>query len=105
MTNIENLLPKYYKNSKYMHGLLHPCDVEFDRLYDKLDRTLKNLSVDDADETGIEHIVEDLDSQMGHTDLVNVRKTHGKTDLHLILVLHHGIDLPADITGRFFYFH
>ena len=49
MTNIENLLPKYYKNSKYMHGLLHPCDVEFDRLYDKLDRTLKNLSVDDAD--------------------------------------------------------
>ena len=36
-----------------MHGLLHPCDVEFDRLYDKLDRTLKNLSVDDADETGI----------------------------------------------------
>ena len=35
-----------------MHGLLHPCDVEFDRLYDKLDRTLKNLSVDDADETG-----------------------------------------------------
>lgn len=53
MTNIENLLPKYYKNSKYMHGLLHPCDVEFDRLYDKLDRTLKNLSVDDADETGI----------------------------------------------------
>ena len=51
--------------------------------------------------SAIEHIVEDLDSQMGHTDLVNVRKTHGKADIHLILIFHHRIYFTADITGRF----
>ncbi|GEM_PF-1193462 len=78
MTNIENLLPKYYKNSKYMHGLLHPCDVEFDRLYDKLDRTLKNLSVDDADETGIHDFETDFLIPLSD-DTLELRRSKIKT--------------------------
>ena len=78
MTNIENLLPKYYKNSKYMHGLLHPCDVEFDRLYDKLDRTLKNLSVDDADETGIHNFETDFLIPLSD-DTLELRRSKIKT--------------------------
>lgn len=78
MTNIENLLPKYYKNSKYIHGLLHPCDVEFDRLYDKLDRTLKNLSVDDADETGIHDFETDFLIPLSD-DTLELRRSKIKT--------------------------
>jgi len=78
LTNIENLLPKYYKNSKYMHGLLHPCDVEFDRLYDKLDRTLKNLSVDDADETGIHDFETDFLIPLSD-DTLELRRSKIKT--------------------------
>ena len=78
MTNIENLLPKYYKNSKYMHGLLHPCDVEFDKLYDKLDRTLKNLSVDDADETGIHDFETDFLIPLSD-DTLELRRSKIKT--------------------------
>ena len=78
MTNIENLLPKYYKKSKYMHGLLHPCDVEFDRLYDKLDRTLKNLSVDDADETGIHDFETDFLIPLSD-DTLELRRSKIKT--------------------------
>ena len=51
----------------------------------------------------VEHIIEDLDAQMGHTDLIDVRKTHTETDVYLFFILHHGIDLAADIAGGLFY--
>ena len=40
---------------------------------------------------------------MGHADLINVRETHRKTDIHFIFVLHYRINLAADVPGRFFY--
>ena len=61
-----------------MHGLLHPCDVEFDRLYDKLDRTLKNLSVDDADETGIHDFETDFLIPLSD-DTLELRRSKIKT--------------------------
>ena len=61
-----------------MHGLLHPCDVEFDRLYDKLDRTLKNLLVDDADETGIHDFETDFLIPLSD-DTLELRRSKIKT--------------------------
>ena len=48
----------------------------------------------------VEHIIKDLDTEMGHADLVYVRKAHRETDIHLAFVFHHRVDLAADITGR-----
>ena len=47
----------------------------------------------------IEHIVENLDSQMGHTDVIHVRETHGKPNVHSGRILLHHIHLTADIAG------
>ena len=47
----------------------------------------------------IEHIVKDLDPQMGHADIIYVREAHGKPDIHTGRILTYRIDLPADITG------
>ena len=41
-------------------------------------------------------IYSDLRSQ-----LIHVRKAHGKFYLHLALIFHDGIDLVPDVTGRF----
>ena len=51
----------------------------------------------------IEHIVQDLDAQMGHAYFVDVRKTHGKTNIYLIFIFHHCVDLISEIPGRFIY--
>ena len=40
---------------------------------------------------------------MGHTDLIDVRKTHTEADVYLFFIFHHGIDLAADIAGGLFY--
>ena len=42
---------------------------------------------------------------MGHPDLIDIRKAHGKTDRNGILILHHGIYLMTDISFRFLYLH
>ena len=47
----------------------------------------------------VKHIVENLDSQMGHTQLVDIRESHGKADLSCRILFHH-IHFPADVTGR-----
>ena len=49
----------------------------------------------------VEHIIQNLQPQMRHADLIHVREAHRKTDIHLLRVLHHRIDLAADIPGRF----
>ena len=41
-------------------------------------------------------IYSDLRSQ-----LIHVRETHGKSNRHLFLIFHDGVDLVPDITGRF----
>ena len=50
----------------------------------------------------VKHIIQDLDTQMGHTNLIYIGKTHGKADIHLVFIFHHGIHLAADVAGRFF---
>ena len=42
---------------------------------------------------------------MGHADLIDIRKAHGKPDIHSLFFFHDRIDLPADIAGRFFHGH
>lgn len=50
----------------------------------------------------VEHVIEDLDAQMGHADLVDVREAHGETDIHFVFVLHYRIDLASDVAGGLF---
>ena len=50
--------------------------------------------------SAIEHIVEDLDAQMRHTDLVHIRETHAKQDIDGIYILRCRIDLVADVARR-----
>ena len=50
----------------------------------------------------VEHIVQDLDAQVGHADLIYIREAHGKADIHLVFVLHHRIHFAADIARRLF---
>ena len=52
----------------------------------------------------VEHVVEDLDSEMGHADFVYIWEAHGKTGFHFFGILHHRIDLAADIAGGLFNF-
>ena len=51
----------------------------------------------------IEHIVQNLDPQMGHTNLIYLRETHCKADFHRFFVLHDRIDFMANVAGRFLY--
>ena len=53
----------------------------------------------------VQHTIKNLDPKVGHTNFVNIRKAHGKTYLYCLRILHDGIDLAADISGRFFYLH
>ena len=53
----------------------------------------------------VKHVVEDLNSQVGHANLIYIGETHGKTYIHPGLVLHHRIYLTAYIPGRFLYLH
>ena len=49
----------------------------------------------------VKHIVENLNAQMGHSNLIHIRETHGEPDVYLFLVLHDRIDFTTDIAGRF----
>ena len=50
----------------------------------------------------VEHIIQDLDAEMGHADFIYVRKTHSETDIYLLLVLHHGVYFTANVAGGLF---
>jgi len=50
----------------------------------------------------VEHLIQDLDPQMGHSDLVQVRKAHCKPDGN-IPVLIDRMHLVPEIPGRFLY--
>lgn len=51
--------------------------------------------------SAVEHIIKNLNPQMRHTDLIDIRETHRKAHIDVFHVLHHRIHLSADITGRF----
>lgn len=53
MTEIEKMLPDYYKKSRYMSAVCKSSNAEFDRLYGKADDFENNISTDTADEDGI----------------------------------------------------
>ena len=71
----------------------------------------------------VEHIVKDLDTQMGHADLIHIREAHGETDLTLpgpsptrftslpydglvsrFLIKYHHLTLTSSCFLSFFYF-
>ena len=54
--------------------------------------------------SAVKHIIKNLNPQMRHTDLIDIRETHRKAHIDVFHVLHHRIHLSADITGRFFNF-
>ena len=49
-------------------------------------------------------LVDDLHTQVRHANLVDVRKGHGKPDIHLFRVFDHTIHLMSDVTDRLFDF-
>ena len=55
--------------------------------------------------TFIEHVVEDHHAQIGHADLIDIRKAHGKTDVNFIFIFHYRIDFSPNITGSFVNLH
>lgn len=55
MTEIEKLLPDYYKKSRYMQGLCQTNNKEFDRLYAAIERFDTNLLIDTADNEGVKN--------------------------------------------------
>ena len=52
----------------------------------------------------VKHIIQYLDSQMGHANFIDVRKTHGKPDVHFRLILICRVYFIADVAGRLFDF-
>lgn len=60
MTEIEKRLPDYYKKSRYMSAICKASDIEFDKLYGKMDEFEKNISTDTATESGIIALERDL---------------------------------------------
>ena len=54
--------------------------------------------------SAVEHIIQYLNAQMGHADLVHVRETHSKAYLHLTNVLNYRIHLIPNVSGRLFDF-
>ena len=50
----------------------------------------------------VKHIVEDLNAQVRHADLVDVGETHGETDRDVSFVFYDGIHLTPDIALRLF---
>ena len=54
--------------------------------------------------SAVEHIIKNLNPQMRHTDLIDIRETHRKAHIDVFHVLHHRIHLSADVAGRFLNF-
>ena len=54
--------------------------------------------------TAIEHVIKDLESEVGHSNFVDLRETEGKADVHFFGIFDCRIDFVADVSGRFIYF-
>ena len=77
MADIEKVLPVYYKKSQYMLSLCQTNDKEFDRLYTKMDKFENNLSIDDADESGVKAFEGDFNIKTT-SDIFEIRKKRVK---------------------------
>ena len=53
----------------------------------------------------IEHIVKDLYAKMGHTDLIYIRKAHGKTNRYLVFVFTDAVQLVSNVARRLINLH
>ena len=49
----------------------------------------------------VKHGIQDLHAKVGHTDFVNIREAHGKSDIYVILIFHYRVDFTTDVTGSF----
>jgi hypothetical protein len=49
----------------------------------------------------VENVVEDLKTEMGHSHLVDIRKGEGEFEADPAQILHHGVHLPAKVSGGF----
>ena len=47
----------------------------------------------------VKHGIQDLHAKVRHADFVNVRKTHGKADMHFFRVFIYHVYLASDIAG------
>ena len=61
---------------------------------------IQNLLVAYKERYDKDNFIKNLHSQMGHADLVHIRKAHGKPDCYLRRILLHHIHLAANITRR-----
>jgi hypothetical protein len=52
----------------------------------------------------VKHIVQNLDSQMGHANLIHIGKTDGKAYIHIYRIFFHHIHFIANVSGRFVHF-
>ena len=51
--------------------------------------------------TAIEHVIKDLESEVGHSNFVDLRKAECKTYVHLFGVLNHRVYFVPDVSCRF----
>ena len=49
--------------------------------------------------------VKNLNTQMRHTNLIHIRKTHSHANINRHGWFHHTVDFISNITGRFFHLH
>lgn len=52
----------------------------------------------------VEHIVQDLDPEVRHADLIDIGKTHCKSDRNVHFIFRHAVHFVSDIACRFFDF-
>ena len=53
----------------------------------------------------VKHIIENLDAQMGHADLIYIRKAHGKTNRYLVFVFTDAVQLVSNVARRLINLH
>ena len=46
----------------------------------------------------LEKLVQDLDADIAHADLIYIGKAHRKSDIHIFFILFNRVYLPADIS-------
>ena len=55
--------------------------------------------------SSVKHFIKDLDAKMRHTDLIDIRETHGKTDIDLGGILLYHVQFIADVSCRLIELH
>ena len=53
----------------------------------------------------VEHIIEDHHAEVGHTDFIDIREAHGKSDIYVVLIFHYRVNFTTNIAGGLVNFH